>query len=112
MYPYLFNGSNVSENLNSNGNFLFTKDLYLNSIDSDVKRLQQYLNTHGFILTTYGLGSPGNETKKFGALTKKALIKFQEAHAKDILTPIGYKKGTGKFGPMTRNFINSILLIK
>lgn len=111
-YPYLFNETNISGNTNNTGKILFKKDLYLNYIDVDVKRLQQYLNTHGFILTTYGLGSPGNETNKFGALTKKELIKFQEAHAKDILTPIGYTKGTGKFGPMTRNFINSILLIK
>jgi hypothetical protein len=94
---------------NNNNNSFFTQTLSLNSIHSEVKRLQQYLNTHGFVVAQTGPGSPGQETNKFGALTKKALIKFQEKYAKEILSPIGLKKGTGLFGPGTRNKLNQIL---
>ncbi len=74
--------------------------------NSDVKELQKYLNTHGFIVAPSGAGSPGKETNYFGLLTYRAVIKFQEANASDILTPNGLKKGTGYFGPSTRAFVN------
>lgn len=67
-------------------------------IHKQVKLLQQYLNTHGFILTKTGAGSPGKETEKFGALTRTTLIKFQKAKK---LTP------DGVVGPKTRAYINS-----
>jgi parallel beta-helix repeat protein len=79
-------------------NYLFTKNLKFGDVDPDVYRLQQYLNTHGFILATTGVGSAGNETNKFGALTQQALIKFQKA--KNVSPAVGY------FGPLTRSFIN------
>jgi hypothetical protein len=85
--------------------FTFTKNLYFNNTDPDVKLLQQYLNTHGFPVATQGAGSPGKETTKFGNATRQALIKFQEAHADQILKP-WFTKGTGIFGPMTRRFVN------
>jgi parallel beta-helix repeat protein len=83
----------------------FTKDLRLGSVDNEVKLLQQYLNTHGFIVSQFGPGSPGNETQMFGYATRQALIKFQEAHADEILKPY-YTKGTGNFGPLTRKWVN------
>lgn len=43
-----------------------------------VKRLQQFLNNSGFILSNSGYGAPGNETDYFGNLTKQALLKFQK----------------------------------
>ncbi|MCX6753436.1 MAG: BspA family leucine-rich repeat surface protein [Candidatus Nomurabacteria bacterium] len=46
----------------------------------DVKYLQTYLNTHGYVLATTGPGSPGNEITRFGKLTKSAVIKFQTDH--------------------------------
>ena len=67
----------------------------------DIRMLQQFLNTHGFILATNGAGSPGNETTLFGALTKAALIKFQRAN--NIRPAVGY------FGPLTRAFIARVL---
>jgi peptidoglycan hydrolase-like protein with peptidoglycan-binding domain len=60
----------------------------------DVLQLQKYLNAQGFFVAQSGAGSIGKETNYFGLLTYKALIKFQEAHASDILTPTGLKKGT------------------
>lgn len=76
----------------------FTRDLTLGSTGADVKALQQYLNTHGFIIATTGPGSPGNESTYFGLLTQKALALFQKAN--NILPSMGY------FGPKTSAFIN------
>ncbi len=86
--------------------FLFTRNLQLNTRHSDVLKLQQYLNAQGFKIAASGPGSPGNETNFFGRLTSNALIKFQEAHAVEILKPTGLKRGTGYFGPSTRAFVN------
>jgi len=86
--------------------YKFYKNLSYRMTNSDVKELQKYLNTHGFVIAQNGAGSLGKETNYFGLLTYKTLIKFQEAHASDILTPNGLKKGTGYFGPSTRAFVN------
>lgn len=75
----------------------------------EVKSLQQFLNSQGFTVATAGPGSAGNETTYFGLRTKSALIKFQEAHADEILKPLGLKKGTGILGPATLRYIRSIL---
>jgi YVTN family beta-propeller protein len=72
-----------------------------------VLELQKYLNANGFIVAKSGAGSPGKETNFFGKATKAALIKFQEAHAKEILVPTKLKKGTGTFGPATKAYIMS-----
>lgn len=76
---------------------VFTRDLQSGDMGDDVKALQIYLNTHGFILTDTGPGSPGQETVKFGAFTRIALGKFQAANG--ITPAVGY------FGPKTRAFI-------
>ncbi|HRH31131.1 MAG TPA: SwmB domain-containing protein [Candidatus Paceibacterota bacterium] len=70
-----------------------------------ILELQKYLNAHGFIVAKTGAGSPGKETNFYGAATRAAVTKFQEAHAKEILTPVGLKKGTGIFGPSTKKYI-------
>ena len=41
--------------------------------------------------------------------TGNALILFQQAHASEILTPLGLTKGTGYFGPNTLKAVNKIL---
>ncbi len=79
--------------------FAFTRNLSLNQTNADVKTLQQFLNTHGFTVTTQGPGSPGNETTFFGRATYLALIKFQ----KSVGLP-----ATGWFGPMTRGKISAL----
>ncbi len=93
--PYKFSPSTGLPCLNK---FTFQNNLSLKMVHPDVKELQKYLNTHGFLVAQNGPGSMGNETIKFGALTKKALIKFQQA--KSITPAIGY------FGPLTRAFVN------
>lgn len=79
--------------------FIFTKSLWTQIIDPDVKELQKYLNTHGYPVALSGAGSLGNETEKFGNLTRNTLIKFQIANH---ITP-----AVGFFGPITRGVVNS-----
>lgn len=88
-YPNLFSAQGVIKSGSSNA----------------ILDLQKYLNNHGVPVATSGLGSKGKETMKFGAATRKALIKFQELHAKEILTPYKLKKGTGIFGPATKAYM-------
>lgn len=85
----------------------FTRSLQFRDRDPDVKRLQTYLNAHGFEVTASGGGSPGHETDLFGALTLAALKRFQDAHADEILKPASLTTGTGYFGPATRAYVNS-----
>ncbi len=79
-------------------NFVFINNLSSGMVHPDVKELQKYLNTHGFLVAQNGPGSIGNETIKFGALTKSALIKFQIANK--ISPAVGF------FGPITRGVVN------
>ncbi|MBI2627910.1 MAG: peptidoglycan-binding protein, partial [Candidatus Niyogibacteria bacterium] len=66
---------------------------------SDVKRLQQFLNSDPDTkITSSGIGSPGNETEYFGSLTEKAVQKFQEKHSLAKPGDVGY----GFVGPKTR----------
>ncbi len=71
----------------------------------DVRLLQQFLNSRGFIInSTSGLpGSVGYESTYFGNLTRAALARFQTTH--NILPSVGY------FGPKTRAFIKTLSII-
>ncbi len=77
----------------------FSRDLEIGMKGEDVRKLQKYLNTSGYLITNIGDGSPGYETTYFGALTKKALITFQKAK--------GISPAAGYFGPKTRAYIAS-----
>ncbi|TSD06308.1 MAG: cell wall surface anchor family protein [Parcubacteria group bacterium Greene0714_7] len=89
--------------------YRFTRTLRARSNGEDVQELQKFLNANGFTVATKGPGSPGNESDYFGPLTYNALVKFQEAHRDEILTPAGLKKGTGIFGAFTRGFVNLLV---
>lgn len=60
--------------------------------------LQRFLNTHGFIVATFGAGSPGNETNAFGPRTRVALSTFQRAY--------GIVPANGVLSLSTREFIS------
>ena len=81
------------------GGTSFTRDLQVGSTGDDVRALQVYLNAKGYMLAPTGPGSPGNETTRFGSITKAALIKLQKAAG---ITPL-----SGYFGPKTRAFITA-----
>lgn len=88
--------------------FRFQRNLRIGSQGADVKLLQQFLNRSGFAIASRGVGSPGNETSYFGPATRSALVRFQEAHAEEVLKPFGLSAGTGYFGPATRQFVNGL----
>jgi len=76
---------------------LFTRNLQFGTTSLYVKTLQQYLNSHGFAVSSTGAGSAGHETTFFGPLTKIALSKFQKARG--IYPALGY------LGPITKTYI-------
>ncbi len=78
--------------------FVFGKNLETGMIDPDVKELQKFLNNNGFVITDTGPGSPGQETDKFGAFTRNALMKYQIAN--------GFVPALGYFGADTRSAVN------
>ena len=77
----------------------FPTNHQLYDVSSDIKLLQQFLNTHGFQVSSNGSGSLGNETTFFGMKTYQALIKFQQS--KNL-------PQTGYLGPMTRAALASL----
>ncbi len=79
---------------------VFTKGLSKGMTNSDIKRLQQLLNSSlDTQIASSGIGSPGNETEYFGSMTEKAVIKFQ---LKYKLVTGASDPGYGYIGPKTR----------
>ncbi len=83
--------------------FSFTHDLTVGSTGSDVKSLQEFLNSHGAQVSATGAGSPGNESMYFGAKTQAAVAVWQAAHG---ITPTA-----GYFGPKTRAAVNAMFAV-
>lgn len=79
-------------------------NLSAGSKGKSVKDLQIFLNGHGFIIASYGAGSPGHETENLGNLTVQAVKKFQEKYG--IAAP--GVPGYGRVGPKTRAKINEL----
>ncbi|OHA71309.1 MAG: hypothetical protein A3H01_01615 [Candidatus Wildermuthbacteria bacterium RIFCSPLOWO2_12_FULL_40_9] len=82
-----------------NGNLYFGM-----SNNSEVRCLQKFLKSQ----TVY---PEGLITGNFLALTKSAVIRFQEKYASEILNPLGLEKGTGYVGERTRDKINQFLVV-
>lgn len=92
-------GTAVAGSVTSTAVGVFKSNLTVGSLGSEVKALQEFLNAHGYTVASSGPGSPGNETTRFGAATKAALIKYQKA--KGITPAVGY------FGPKTRAAVSA-----
>jgi hypothetical protein len=89
-------------------NYQFTRNLTLGSTGSDVKALQQFLNSKGFTVAASGNGSPGHESTYYGPATASAVSRFQVAHTSAILVPYGLTNGTGNFGSATIKEVESL----
>ena len=79
--------------------FVFTQNQQLHDRGTDIRALQEFLNSHGFTVAQSGSGSPGKETDVFGLKTFQALKKFQQAHG---------LPATGYLGPLTRTLISQL----
>nr|MBP7005604.1 fibronectin type III domain-containing protein [Patescibacteria group bacterium] len=80
----------------------FKKNLSVGSTGEDVRRLQKFLNAQGYFVAKTGPGSPNNETVRYGAATKQALIRFQKAKK---INP-----ANGNLFDKTRSVINKAIL--
>ena len=89
--------------------FEWTTNLKMGVLSNDVVKLQQFLNADtSTAIALIGAGSPGMETTKFGGMTKKAVIAFQNKYAAEILVPNGLTQGSGIVGTATRAKLNSM----
>lgn len=90
---------------NQSSCFQINNDLYFGLMDNnEVRCLQSFLNSQGSEIYPEGL-----VTGNFGLLTKKAVVRFQEKYKEEILSPIGFERGSGFVGFRTRAKINEIL---
>jgi peptidoglycan hydrolase-like protein with peptidoglycan-binding domain len=79
---------------------VFIRGLSKGMSNSDIKRLQQLLNSDPDTrVAASGAGSPGNETNYFGSLTEKAVQKFQLKYG---VVMNSSDPGYGYVGPKTR----------
>ena len=89
--------------------FIFQNDLSVGMTSDDVVMLQKILNRDPKTqVATAGPGSPGNETDYFGAMTRAAVVRFQQEYSTDILYPAALSYGTGYVGALTRNKLNAL----
>ena len=101
--------SNSVASSNSECSFAFTRSLSVGSTGADVMKLQEMLNSNSqTVVSTSGVGSRGSETRYFGPATKRAVAKFQDLYASEVLAPAGLTSGTGYFGSLTRAKANSL----
>ncbi len=82
--------------------FKFTKNLSQGSKGQEVKKLQECLAKDPEIYPE------GEVTGFFGKNTEKAVIRFQEKYANEILVPQGLNSGTGQVKALTREKLNQL----
>ncbi len=82
--------------------YTFSKNLTMGDTGTDVTNLQTVLKSD---VSVY---PEGLVTGYFGALTKAAVIKFQNKYAAEVLTPLGLTAGTGYVGAGTRAKLNAL----
>lgn len=81
----------------------FERDMFYGMRGEEVRCLQEFLKKQGPEIYPEGL-----VTGNFFELTRAAVIRFQEKYASEILAPIGFTKGTGFVGRLTRDKMNQI----
>lgn len=86
----------------------FTKPLQVGSVGPEVLLLQKFLNTHGFVIASFGPGSKGFETTSFGRATQKALQGYQCQKA-IVCKGSPSETGYGMVGKTTRLNLNKEL---
>jgi stage II sporulation protein D len=91
-------GQHTASNPTTSAGHTFSHALAQGDIGPEVTALQQFLNSHSFIIANSGVGSPGNETTYFGNLTRAALVRFQQSN--------NISPADGFFGPLTRALVN------
>jgi len=72
----------------------FSVNLELGYQGEEVRCLQRYLNSTGFVVATEGVGSPGQETSLYREKTADAVRRWQIAYS---VSP-----ATGTFGPLSQ----------
>lgn len=77
--------------------------LSFGSRGNEVRCLQSFLKSQGKDIYPEGL-----VTGYFGVLTQRAVVRFQEKYASEILTPLGLQKGSGVVDYLTRLKINQL----
>lgn len=88
---------------------VLTENLTVGSYGPQVKALQELLNKDpNTQIASEGVGSPGNETLYFGALTQNAVMRFQQKYASDVLAPVDLTAPNGFVGFYTRKKINNL----
>jgi len=83
--------------------YIFSRDLTVGSIGTDVKVLQETLQDFGFLPSTLVC------TSYFGGMTLNAVKQFQKKYEESILWKVGLKLPTGYFGTQTRRKIQELL---
>ena len=81
------------------------RNLTLGMKGDDVKTLQEILIAEG-VWEKPDVGATGY----FGSITRKAVIRYQEKYASEILEPLGLIKSTGFVGPSTRAHLEKKLV--
>jgi len=86
----------------------FAQTLSIGSTGTDVMNLQKVLNTDpDTMVASTGIGSVGNESSYYGALTQSAVTKFQNKYASEVLGSLP-TSGTYPVGPGTRAKLNAL----
>jgi len=79
-----------------------TTDLRYGDHGNEVKLLQAWL------AKDHEIYPEGNTSSWFGYATQRAVIRFQEKYASEILTPQGLSRGTGIVDALTRKKLNEL----